>query len=328
MNRIWYFNYISDKINALAYNVNSRGKLNILDYHLHSENFYRDFFNELFGWKLKNLNGSKQNIEAIDLISDSRKIIIQVSATCTKDKIESALNKKIIKNYKDRDYCFKFISISKDANKLRKETYTNPYRITFDSFDDIYDINSILKYILDLDTKSQKKIYNFIKEELGSEVDIVKLDSNLALIINILAKENFNDIETSINVNPFEIERKIIFNELKENKKKIDEYVIYHPRLNSKYAELDVFGANKSLCILNQISRIYQNICVELKDENADKIFLQVIDSVIQKVLNSANFNQIPIDELEFCIDIIVVDAFIRCKIFENPNNYKYAVTR
>ena len=27
-------------------------------------------------------------------------------------------------------------------------------------------------------------------------------------------------------------------------------------------------------------------------------------------------------------IEIIVVDAFIRCKIFENPEGYSYAITR
>lgn len=322
MNQSRYFDYIEENLNILATRINSRGRLNILNLHLHSENFYRDFFNELFNWELKNLNESKQNAEAIDLISDSKKIIIQVSATCTKEKIESALKKEKIKDYKG--YCFKFISISKDASKLRKQTYINPHNISFNPSDDIYDVASILECIVNLDIMRQKEIYEFIKKELGSDIDIVKLDSNLALVINILAKEDFNDIKTSININPFEIERKITFNELKETKKKIDEYIIYHPRLSSKYTELDLFGANKSLSVLNQISRIYQTACIRLKNKNADKIFLQVIDNVMQKVLNSANFSKISIDELEFCIDIIVVDAFIRCKIFENPNNYKY----
>lgn len=325
MKQSLYFNYISDKLNALAYSIDSRGKLNILDYHLHSENFYRDFFNKLYNLELRNLNENKQNIESIDLVCDKNKIVIQVSATCTKEKIESALNKKIIENYKN--YRFKFISISKYASKLRSQKYTNFYGVFFNSSDDIYDVVSILRCILDLNITRQKEIYEFVKEELGNEIDIVKLDSDLASIIDILAKENFDGIESSINIDPFEIERKIEFNELEETKKKIDEYMIYHSRLNSKYAELDSFGANKSLYVLNQISRIYQKVCIELSDANADKIFLQVIDNIIQRILNSQNFNKISIDELEFCVDIIVVDAFIRCKIFKNPNKYKYVTT-
>ncbi|MFT7158620.1 MAG: hypothetical protein ACI8Q1_003653 [Parvicella sp.] len=45
------------------------------------------------------------------------------------------------------------------------------------------------------------------------------------------------------------------------------------------------------------------------------------------EVLSSLNFDQIPIDELELCVDILVVDAFIRCKIFQNPDGYNYAST-
>ena len=39
-----YFDYIEDLLSVLAFRVERRGKLNILDLHLHSENFYRDFF--------------------------------------------------------------------------------------------------------------------------------------------------------------------------------------------------------------------------------------------------------------------------------------------
>jgi len=56
-------------------------------------------------------------------------------------------------------------------------------------------------------------------------------------------------------------------------------------------------------------------------------LFLKVIAAVTEKALKSKNFQPIPIDELELCINILVVDAFIRCKIFKNPENYKYATT-
>jgi len=43
---------------------------------------------------------------------------------------------------------------------------------------------------------------------------------------------------------------------------------------------------------------------------------------------SSKNYIEIPYEELEFCVGIIVVDAFIRCKIFKNPEGYNYVVTR
>jgi len=49
MNRPSYFNYIVSKLSALATEIELRGKLNFLDLHLHSENFYLFFFNDSQG---------------------------------------------------------------------------------------------------------------------------------------------------------------------------------------------------------------------------------------------------------------------------------------
>ena len=35
--------------------------------------------------------------------------------------------------------------------------------------------------------------------------------------------------------------------------------------------------------------------------------------------MNSTNYDGIPFEELELCVNILVVDAFIKCKIFESP---------
>ena len=56
MNRQVYFNIIEERLNLLALRIISRGKLNILDLHGHSENFYQYFLNEVFGWIVENEN--------------------------------------------------------------------------------------------------------------------------------------------------------------------------------------------------------------------------------------------------------------------------------
>lgn len=322
MNSQIYFDYIARELQALSSRIETKGKLNLLDLHGHVENFYLRLFNLLYGYELVNLNNKLQNVEAIDLIDDKNKILIQVSATSTKQKIESALSKDIIKKY--IGYTFKFISISKDASDLRKKEYVNPYLINFTPTQDIYDTATILKDILSKQLSEIKAIYEFIKEELGKEVDSVKLDSNLATIINILSKEQWDEANQSTAVNSFEIERKITFNDLKNARNTIKEYCVYYRKVAEKYTEFDTKGKNKSYSVLASIKREY------LRFENyddADSIFSSVIDSVIDRVLNSPNFEQIPIDELELCVDILVVDAFIRCKIFEDPKGYNYAAS-
>ena len=322
MNRSLYFNYISKKFHELSGEIKTRSKLNLLDFHVHSENFYLHFFNLLYGYKLENMNSKLQNVEAIDLIDHQNKVIIQVSATSTKQKIESALSKDIINQHKG--YNFKFISISKDASSLRNKKYSNPYLIAFSPDQDIYDITSILNMVLSKSVTKIKAIYEFIKEELGGEVDIVKLDSDLATIINILSKEQWDKANQTDTVNSFEIEKKITLNELKNARDTIKEYCVYYQKVDEKYTEFDTQGVNKSNAVLASIKREY----LKFKDKDADSIFSSVIDSVKNKVLDSSNFKQIPIDELELCVDILVVDAFIRCKIFENPEGYSYAASR
>lgn len=320
MKRVIYFDFIEEKLCTLSKRIEAKGKLNLLDIHGHSENFYLHFFNLLYNYELKNLNNKLQNVEAIDLIDKKNKIIIQVSATCTKRKIESALRKEIINVYKD--YTFKFISISKDASALRKSSIKNPYSINFSSANDIYDLPSILKFISSRNIDEIKVIYEFIKKELSEEPDAIKLDSNLATIINVLSKEQWD--EATPTINSFDIERKITYNELTKHSNTIKEYCIYQPRVEQKYAQFDSMGVNKSKSVLSSIHRLYLNY---KNNNDADTIFSLVIDGIREKVLNSGNFTSIPIDELDLCIDILVVDAFIRCKILENPEGYSYVTS-
>jgi hypothetical protein len=322
MNRANYFSVIDEKLNALAYRINSRGRLNLLDLHHHSENFYQYFLNELYGWAVSNENNIKQNVEAIDLIDHTNKYVIQVSATSTKQKIESSLSKELIKKYKN--YTFKFISISNDADNLRSQTFNNPHGINFTPSNDIIDKNSILKTIDGLPIDDLKRIYDFIKKELGGEVDFVKLESNLASVINILSKEDWDKKDLVSEINSFEIDRKITHNNLTTSKDIIDDYRIHYGRVDKIYSEFDTFGSNKSSSVLSTIKQEYLKAKSNLTD---DGLFFEVIEKVQEKVMGSANYSPIPFDELELCINILVVDAFIRCKIFENPENYTYVTT-
>jgi hypothetical protein len=320
MNRNPYFDYIDRQLHVNAHRIKTAGKLNLLNLHGHSEDFYLHFFNLLYEYNLVNLNDHLQNVEAIDLIDHDNKIIIQVSATCTKQKLEKTLEKQIFKQY--LNYSFKFISISKDASDLRTKSFKNPHSITFNPDRDIYDLTFILRNIKSLAVPKMKEVYELMKTELGGEVDIIKLDSNLAMVINVLATQIWDDSNKSESINIFEIERKIKYNELEVAKTTIEEYSLFYEKVNSKYAEFDSWGLNKSNSVLASVKREYINL---KNKQNADGIFLNIIENIKKKVLESPNFEQIPIDELELCVDILVVDAFIRCKIFENPEGYNYA---
>lgn len=324
MNRSQYFNYIEEKINYLSYRISKRGKINLLDLNIYSETFFAEMINMLLNINLKNMNVIKQNVEGIDLIDHINKVVAQVSSTNTKQKIENSLKKEIM--YKYKDYRFVFIPIVGEADTLKTKTFSNPYGIKFNPKEDIYDVKSILNLVLNMKIGDQQNFYTFIKEELGNTVDVVKVDTNLAAIINILSKENLVNVSDSPEINHFEINRKIEFNNLQNAKMTIDLYKVYYSKLAEKYMEFDKQGINKSLSVFSVLSNQY----VRLQNERRDDVdvFYSVINNVIEIIQNSKNYVEIPYEELEMCVCIIVVDAFIRCKIFRNPEGYSHVIAR
>jgi hypothetical protein len=313
MNRSKYFNSIEHKLSSLATSIEIRGSLNILDLNLHSENFYLHFFKVIFGWDLQNRNVVHKNAPGIDLIDNINKIIVQVSATATKQKIESALSKDLSAY---SGYSFKFISISKDAKCLRTDTFSNPHNLTFSPTEDIYDIPYLLALICEMEIDRQKEIYEFINKELKEEPDPEKVESNLTSIIKILSKEDWSKDVLGFEIVPFEIEAKISYNQLDTARVLIEEYKIHSHRIEKIYSEFDRQGTNKSLSILNGIRSEYLNIGPV---GSPDQCFFLIIDKVIHKIQASANYTSLPEEELALCVQILVVDAFIRCKIFKNP---------
>ncbi|WP_148277991.1 SMEK domain-containing protein [Paenibacillus popilliae] len=164
----------------------------LLDLNIYSETFFAKLMNLLFGLTLVNLNILKQNVEGIDLVDVNHKVVAQVSSTCTKQKIEGSLNKDIFLRYSG--YRFIFVSIAKDANKLRELSFINPHNAAFSPADDIVDINTLLNVILNMEIGKQREVFEFVKKELGNDVDVLKVDTNLATIINILASENLANV--------------------------------------------------------------------------------------------------------------------------------------
>lgn len=327
MNRSTYYNYIEEKLNLLAYRIKGRVKLNLLDLNIHSETFFADLMNIIFNYKLKNLNESNQNIPSIDLIDVENKIIIQVSSTASKQKIENSLKKSILLNYEE--YNLKFMFITEDTSSLKKNTFKNPFNILFSPQDDIIDINLLLKKILNKSIEEQMNIYNFIQKELGETPDINKIETNLAAIIDILSKENLSQNLESPEINSFKIAEKIEFNKLLPIQETINDYKIYYHRLDEIYSEFDKLGYNKSFSVLQMFKRQYNTITLNKNKpiENSN-LFYEIIDNIINIIKKSKNYKEIEHEELIMCVDILAVDAFIRCKTFENPEGYNHVITR
>lgn len=319
MNRVNLYNYIEDHLIVLAYRVETRGKLNILDLHLHSENFYRDFLNLIYGWNLENLNKVNQNVEAIDLIDNTNRIIIQVSSTNTKQKIESALRKNSLANYKG--WSFKFVSIARSATDLRTKTFTNPYGLNFSPTTDIIDIDLLVREVCGLTIDKLQEVEAFIRKELGNDVTSMAIESDLTRVITMLAQVDWSSFETIRLDNEFQIDTKIDHNDLIKAKAIIKEYKIWQNSVRRIYSAFDAEALNKSAFVLQKIRSFYLDHCCELK---GDDLFDAVRNDVKAEIRKHAASGELTEESIDICSDIVVVDAFIRCKIFENPEGYSY----
>ncbi|HGH7179255.1 TPA: ABC-three component system protein [Bacillus luti] len=327
MNRQRYYDYIAEKLEVLSYRITSNGKLNLLHLNIHSETLYRDLLNILYEYNLEPSNIGKANAEAIDLIDVAKKVVIQVSSTATKEKINSTLEKDKIKELSDEEYSIKFIFVATEAKKLRGVTYNNKYDITFDSNTDILDKVTVLEKISQLSIDKMTIIHDLIQKEFGERPNTLKLSSNLAAIVNFLSKENLDDVSTKIQLNDYGIEEKIEFNELNDIKEStFDQYKIYYGILDRIYREFIREGSNKTVSVLRKITSFYEKEVLDKGSTNVEKFF-NVIGRVEEHVLKSELVREIPEEEIDMSIRIIVVDAFIRCKIFKNPRGYTHVAT-
>lgn len=285
------------------------------DINIHCEFFYMHLLNQIYGWNLKNANDMQRNVPAIDLIYEENKLVIQVSSTNTTEKVQSSLNKL---DAKYKGFQFKFVSIAKPASNLQNHHYTLPQGldISFNPQDDIYDINSILSKVLSLKAEEQKKIYELVKSELQFDTPQLKLETGLAYVINTLSAIDLQNSKVDFDKESFDIDRKIIKNSLSVFKDVIEQYDVYYTTVQRIYDDYDRMANNKSYAVLQTINREY----LFLKSQyHGDDLYKAIAENIKTRLSSSANLNNFNDDEIELYVDIILVDAFIRCKIFEKP---------
>ncbi|WP_062197190.1 SMEK domain-containing protein [Massilibacterium senegalense] len=193
MKRMENVDLFSEHLVFLNRKIELLGKLNLNNLAVHSENFFFHFLNLLFGLDLTNANFEKSNHEAIDLIDKGNKLIIQVSATCTKQKIENTLKKEILKQYSLENYRIQFIFIGKENTRIKSNKYSNPNKIKFDPAEDIFLTKDLVEKFMCLSLIEQSEILMFIINEIPLLQIMEKEDMKVKICdkINVLLKRNF-----------------------------------------------------------------------------------------------------------------------------------------
>ncbi|CAC9611364.1 hypothetical protein [uncultured Gammaproteobacteria bacterium] len=157
--------------------------------------------------------------------------------------------------------------------------------------------------------------------EITKKLSPLKTISVIDRVVHKISEIDIEQIGSSEIEFSFKPEDKIQYNNIKIYKPLFDEYKIYSSKLNAIYDEIDAEGSLKKIMLLRNIKSIYLKIKGQLGINSQADIQNQadnIIEQVESELLNKIG-NDLDEENIEFAIKVILVDAFMRCKILEEP---------
>ena len=306
---------ITSRLSYLSSEVRLSGSMNLHDSNVLLEDVFKEILNITYGLKLQNANLIKQNIKAIDLIDCSSKTIIQVSSDNSKTKVQTSLDKIELPKYDG--YTFKFVCISKGVSHLKKHHFNVPEGISFNAETDCYDDKRILKDVSAKDIDTIRSLASYLEKSILPATADERRPSVITYVINRLADEPLAEVAVNPDIKPFDLEPKIDFNSLKKWRDIISEYTVFSLLVDKIYRAYDEQGVNKSFAVLSSLHDLYLNLASEL---TGDALFDKLLESVYDIVNKDYEYNEsLTREELQVNIKIVLVDAFVKCKIFKKP---------
>lgn len=226
-------------------------------------------------------------------------------------------------NAKDSNICH--IEAANDEGERYRDSMTDKERADYD--------NLILLCVQHHDETNNEDIYTVevlknMRISHESKMLNKKLDVNPSMLkntINAISNINISELDKKEKITTFNPKDKIKFNSIKKNVALINEYKIYYHKINSLYDELEIQGSIKKEKLLASIELIYTEVKgkyildsanqIDIIRENADNIIDDVYNILNEKVENSSFWEE----DIILGIRLIMVDAFMRCKILEEP---------
>lgn len=149
--------------------------------------------------------------------------------------------------------------------------------------------------------------------------------SMLRIAIDKISKIGLNGLKNINAAKSFNITTKLDYNGVTHKRRLINELKVYYHKLNVLYDELDSVGSLKKEHLLDNIRHIYLDVSgrytgqndnyMPIIKQNSDAIFEEVFNELLQLV----DFGDISVEELSPALRVVMVDAFMRCKILEEP---------
>lgn len=319
MRREKQFRKIEEALLLEQTKITLNSRMNLLDGNIFSEDFYRDMLNIIYGYDLINANELIQNMGGFDLIFTDKKVLYQVTATASTTKIKKTLENKNIKSYDD--YTLYFVFIGTCDNSF-SNTIFDVKHVKFDPEQNIITLPTLLKKILHLEQEKMDKLYKLIidnPEMNTAEISADKLSSSLAKITAILSRQHLGEYSKRDIPLPFDFEEKIKCNNLKIIRDSIVRKNNFYQLMQSIYDTYDQESINTSLSVWEKIRGFSED--AQLADDELEgvQLFKKINELCCGYIIQNLESMQYDREVIEFCVSIIVTDAFLRCKIMKRP---------
>lgn len=180
-------------------------------------------------------------------------------------------------------------------------------------------------YTIDVLKKMKRDHEKIIRKKLEGQNFISKHPSALSMVISQIGSKLVSGSRIDEPITAPDPEEKITFNNVIEYKPIIETYKVYQGKLSKIYQEIENQGSTRKEFILKNINTIYLREkgkyanFGEIKI-NADNILKNVENELWKIVENSSNRDtEMPIEAIQMSLLIVMVDAFMRCEILEEP---------
>ncbi len=193
--------------------------------------------------------------------------------------------------------------------------------------------NDVNEYTVEILKEMKSNHEAKMLKKSSSEGILNKYPSSLVEVINqisssdLLNNVDLEDVKTSFNP-----EDKIAYNDVRRYRPIIEEYRVYQGKLTQLYKEIEDQGSVKKEQLLENVKVLYLeakgkilngNFTIENIRTNADNLF-EDVENALWKLVDKSNnlVANTPYEAIGLSIKIILVDAFMRCKILEEPTKY------
>ena len=286
---------------------------NLTDLHVYAEAIMVSVLNPTLGLDLKSANILSPNAPAIDLVDDASKTIIQVSADSTRLKIQSSLKKEKLASYSGYRLVFVFL-VSKHP-RYQGKPFDNPHGVLFDVSEDVLDLGELMARVRVLPILQLEAAHNTLMREIHLDrANPLKLTRGLSDIVKSLMAANPEERQSQPLI-AFRIDEKIQRNKLVRSKRDIQELSALTYPLDGIYGEYEREGVGRSRSVFRHL----QMACRE-EGLSADETYDAIIHTVVEELREDGRLSNYTYEDVEFYVAVVVVDAFMRCKIFDGPS--------